>query len=183
MRHILKLILMMLLFTGPIYADSFTFTAFFPDDESLAIDGPEGVEYFEFGFEIDIIGPLFVNEKGICVGNAEATSDPFVYAAIYGTGGSNGERFQGGDNNYWTNGTGNFFSLGWDAPKSSFSKPRVLGLTEDGVATAEIQVWLENGGHESFVQEWYVGQVAEPATAFLLGLGMIAASAGMRKKK
>ena len=118
-------------------------------ESALALFGPGGVvEVFEFGFQIDAVGRVLVTPDCLVVGTAEATGDPFLFAAKWGMGGfdetpSNHPWFGAGAN--WTSPQGNFQSLPYPAPLGAAQQIDLLGLEEDGTVTANITFWEDTG--------------------------------------
>lgn len=173
----------------PLYNTSFTSGA---GGSVLVIDGPQGAEQFEFGFHIDAYGLQFISDRGVVFGNAEATSDPFFYAARYGVGGYVG-RFYGGNGSSWASENGAMLSLGWDycgtVGYASYCNdvPLATGIDSSGVARGQISHYLDDGTNWLETKTWFVEPfvpvpISEPNTMLLLGAGLLGAT-GLKIRK
>jgi len=82
-------ILVMLCVPSLLHADPCTMTLDQDGQTSmLLINGPVGWEVFDFGLQIDTdFSAVIIDDSCSVYGKAEATDDPFMFAAIYGLGG------------------------------------------------------------------------------------------------
>ena len=180
----------------PLSSGSPLYQTYFTHDTSgsvLIIEGPLGVEKFQFGFHIDAYGTQFTSDRGVVFGNAEATADPFFYAAVYGHGGYS-DRFYGGNGYAWTSVNGAFRSLGWDYCSSAGNQYfcseglQAIGLESNGKATGTISRWFDNGDICVETKVWYIEPfmpkpVPEPAAMLLFGTGIAGLAVIGRKNR
>ncbi|WP_180139671.1 hypothetical protein [Desulfoluna butyratoxydans] len=130
-------------------------------ESCIEISGPQGVERFCFGYIVDKFSwPMFFNNDGVLFGAAEATSDPFFFALVYGLGGWQGP-FTGGNGTHWVSSNKAMMSLGWTEypfPEESNGfgqcKLTALDLDSSGVASALIEYEWEGGTSHSVHKKW-----------------------------
>lgn len=166
----------------------------------LRIYGAQGAEDFHFtgggtsflsSPRIDFISTV----SGFVVGTGDGgTSDPFVFAAIYGGPGSHSGPFSAG--NGGGSGGGGMVSLNWQNPliipgaplgqdvwSTGPSIPIITGVTDSGLVTANLSYWNWSapGDHMVIEKQWQLALtdaplqvVPEPTTVVLLGSGLAA---------
>lgn len=142
------------LLDAAVLGSNYGFTYGYTDSgDTFYIDGPNGVELFDFGFHVDRWGTPLINRYGELVSFVEATQDPAIMFAIYGSGGYTG-RFTGGNGAGYigeTPGNAIFGALGWEInspvgddpdnpiwPSPEGQRGVPVSISDTGLVTGEI---------------------------------------------